>query len=60
MPGKEHHVLVEMFTQCPQMAVWLLERSGLRFPAYEHIEVTDGRFTLLTSVGDKEMAADRC
>jgi hypothetical protein len=47
-----------MFTQCPQMAVWLLERSGLRFPAYEHIEVTDGRFTLLTAVGDKEMAAD--
>jgi len=58
MPGEEHRVLVEMFTQCPQMAVWLLERSGLRFPAYEHIEVADGRFTLVTAVGAKEMAAD--
>jgi hypothetical protein len=58
MPGKEYRVLVEMFTQCPQMAVWLLERSGLRFPAYEHIEVADGRFTLVTAVGEKEIAAD--
>jgi hypothetical protein len=47
-----------MFTQCPEMAVWLLERSGLRFPEYQHIEVADGRFTLVTAVGEKEMAAD--
>jgi hypothetical protein len=58
MPGKEHRVLVEMFTHCPEMAVWLLELSGLRFPEYKHIEVADGRFTLVTAVGEKEMAAD--
>jgi hypothetical protein len=58
MPGKEHRVLVEMFTHCPEMAVWLLERSGLWFPEYEHIEAADGRFTLVTAVGEKEMAAD--
>jgi hypothetical protein len=58
VPGEEHQVLVDLFTHCPKMAVWLLERSGMPIPAHDEIEVLDGRITLVTALGERPMAAD--
>jgi hypothetical protein len=58
VPGEEHQVLVDLFTYRPQMAVWLLERSGIPVPAHDEIEVLDGRITLVTALGERPMAAD--